>query len=286
MKQHSNDVSHVLKLAALTVCLAIVSIQPAAAARPADVDLAGNSIKTLTLESRPESAESEQGCTPDRQLCLELVAQTKDAPPMLKVRPTANQSAGAQLELRDLQTDALWDNRRGLALWPYVVRLAASDQGILVGVSEDVSTMYSGGGGSFSMLHLLQVYPKGAGFEMREVLALPLASSLMIRACFSERDYADRRGACHDEYRFSSNIKLDKDVTAGFPRLIYRTRATSFPGPASRSRDSLGKRLRKKDIATVVDQACTFQRLLTRRPDSGAYTPDKPIPACEEYLEP
>lgn len=286
MKQNPNDVFHVLKRAVAAACATLVWVQPTAAARPADIDLAGNSIKTLTLKPTSEPAESEQGCTPDRQLCIELVAQTKEAPPILKIRPAAGQDAGAQLELRDLQTDALWDNRRSLSLWPYALRLAATDQGVMVGIREDVSTMYSGGGGSFSTLRLLQIYPKGSGFEMREVLALPLASSLMIRACFSERDYADRRGACHDEYSFSSNIELDRSVTSGFPRLIYRTRATSFPGPVSRSRDSLGKRLRKKDIATVVDRACTFQRLLTRQPDSGAYMPDKPIPACEEYLEP
>ncbi|MBN3006777.1 hypothetical protein JW897_23850 [Chromobacterium alkanivorans] len=286
MKQKPNNVYHALKLAALAAFTTLAWIRPAAAAQPADVDLAGNSIKTLTLESTSEPAESKQGCTTDRQLCIELVAQTKEAPPILRIQPAAGQGADALLELRNLQTDALWDNRRSLSLWPYMVQIAATDQGVMVGVREDVSTMYSGGGGSFSTLRLLQIYPKGAGFEMREVLALPLASSLMIRACFSERDFAYRRGACHDEYSFSSNIKLDRSVAAGFPRLIYRTRATSFPGPVSRSRDSLGKRLRKKDIATVVDQACTFQRLLTRQPDSGVYAPDKPMPACDEYLEP
>ena len=87
MKQNPNDVFHVLKRAVAAACATLVWVQPTAAARPADIDLAGNSIKTLTLKPTSEPAESEQGCTPDRQLCIELVAQTKKLRPFSRSGP-------------------------------------------------------------------------------------------------------------------------------------------------------------------------------------------------------
>ena len=68
------------------------------------------------------------------------------------------------------------------------------------------------------------------------------------------------------------------------PRLIYRTRATSFPGTVSRQRDSLSAPpLRKKDIVQAVDKACSYRRVFTFDEARQQYLPNRPLPACDDY---
>ncbi|MNW17228.1 hypothetical protein D3C71_2163380 [compost metagenome] len=69
--------------------------------------------------------------------------------------------------------------------------------------------------------------------------------------------------------------------------LRYRSKATSFPGRVSRSRDSLAARpLRQRDLVTVTDPQCSYQRLYRFTPQAGTYVPDAPVPDCSNYTVP
>ncbi|OWY40304.1 hypothetical protein CEK28_06170 [Xenophilus sp. AP218F] len=247
-------------------------------------DKAGNAILPLAISYQGQPAVSEQACTPGKDFCVELVYQQDDAPPRLNLLRLRGKDSDARFELADLKTEAMPSR---LALWPRLLALGDAAQGVLVGVEENANAMYSGGGASASILRLLRVYPDGKGLALREALSLPVYGSALIRACFSDRDYRQRRGACHDEYEFSSRISLDKQVSSGFPRLVYQTRATSFPGHVSRTSDSLARgQLKKRDIVTVLDPACSFHRTLRFDAAAGVYAPDKPLPDCDQYLVP
>jgi hypothetical protein len=170
------------------------------------------------------------------------------------------------------------------ALWPRLMRLA--DGGLFIGVEHQTTTSYSGGGGSASTLELLRVSaaePEAA----RTVLSLPIAASLMIRACFDEKDQYLRRDACHDEYSFNAALKLDPKTAAGPPRLLIETEATAFPAGASRDRDSTTRgRLRQRDLVVTQDPACSYRRVMVLDPKTQVYAPDAPLPNCEAYTVP
>lgn len=173
------------------------------------------------------------------------------------------------------------DENSSFQLWPKLIRF---EGGILAGVETQMNAMYSGGGASSTTLHLIAFLPGQPPFE---VLSVPQSAHVMIRACFNERDMKQRAGACHDEYSFEASLTLTGASAAGMPVLRYRSKATSFPGPVSRSKDSLeGRPLRKRDIVTVTNPQCSYQRLYRLAPETRGYVPDTPPPDCSDYTEP
>jgi hypothetical protein len=173
------------------------------------------------------------------------------------------------------------DEESSLKLWSKLIQF---DGGVLAGVETQMRTMYSGGGAGSTTLHLIAFLPGQSPFE---VLSVPLNADVMIRACFSEPDMKQRAGACHDEYSFNANLTLPGTSVAGMPVLRYRSKATSFPGPVSRSKDSLaGRPLRKRDIVTVTDPQCSYQRLYRFDPETRSYVSDTPPPDCSNYTVP
>lgn len=166
--------------------------------------------------------------------------------------------------------------------WGAIIRLGPPEQGVaLVGVTLTERQMYSGGGASVDRLALYEIHE---GRPPLKAIELPLSSSIMIRACFTPQDQRARRDACHDEYDYSATLSpLPQDPS----RLLYRSRAETFPGKVSRGEDSTAKTaLRKQDLRHVVDPACSVTRVLTRNPATGALTWDKPLPPCQDFLEP
>ncbi|WP_156455138.1 hypothetical protein [Janthinobacterium sp. B9-8] len=178
--------------------------------------------------------------------------------------PGAQRDPGqTHYQLADLSST---DEDSSFQLWPKLIRF---EGGILAGVETQVRTMYSGGGASSSTLHLIAFLPGQAPFK---VLSVPQSASVMIRACFSEHDMKQRAGACHDEYSFNGSLALTGASVAAMPVLRYRSKATTFPGPVSRSKDSLaGRPLHKRDIITVTDPQCSYQRLYHFEPTARAY---------------
>lgn len=248
---------------------------------------------TLLLSSLPASAEPARmdtlaisqseaglsiGCTPAK-LCVEIVPSQADGTDLsLYVYDDRRLLVHTPYRLTALSSV---DDSSSLQLWPKLIRF---DGGILAGVETQVSSMYSGGGASSTTLHLIAFLP---GQPPLEVLSVPQRAHAMIRACFSERDMKQRAGACHDEYSFEGNLTLTGAFSAGMPLLRYRSKATSFPGQVSRSKDSLkGRPLRKHDIVTVSNQQCSYQRLYHLAPETRGYVPDTPPPDCSDYTEP
>ncbi|WP_143752312.1 lysozyme inhibitor LprI family protein [Burkholderia sp. SRS-W-2-2016] len=250
-----------------------------------DVDHAGNRLEALVTEAPqiPPGTE-EKRCTVDKRLCVRIVHDGDDSRASIQI-----DSAGASLSTyRFLLSDIPDDSRNiNVTLWPRLLRLADGSGSVVVGVRVNFSTSYSGGGGSASELRLFEIRRDGSSVHEREVLSIPIEGSLMIRACFTARDERRRLGACHDEYRYTTVLGIDHTVKSGFPRLLYATRATSFPGKVSRGKDSLeGPPLRRRDLITALDKKCTYKRIFDFDRSAGVYIPDRPLPDCGDYTVP
>lgn len=244
-------------------------------------------LDTLAI-SQPESGHM-LGCAPNK-LCVEIAS----SPASCKRQACSKDEGGGSNWVLRLSGDKLdpaqtsyrltgmlpRNEEPQFELWPMLIYF---EGGILAGVETSVQAMYSGGGGSAITLHLIAFLPGQPPFE---VLDVPEKASVMIRACFSERDEKKRAGACHDEYIFDATI-APAGTSDGMPVLRYRSKATSFPGHVSRSKDSLaGRPLRKRDIVTVIDSKCSYQRWYRFDPKARSYIPDVPPPDCSDYTEP
>lgn len=243
-----------------------------------------------TLEIHQTETGSARGCTPDK-VCVEIAPSQVDCEgdacatdliggTNLSLMPSGDQGDPAYTLYR-LTSLSSAEEYSALQLWPKLIRF---QDGILAGVETQVNTMYSGGGGSSTTLHLIAFLHGQKPFE---VLSVPQSTNVMIRACFSERDMRQRAGVCHDEYRFEASLALTGASAAGMPVLRYRSTATSFPGAVSRSKDSLaGRPLRKRDIVTITNPQCSYQRLYRFSPETHNYAPDVPPPDCSDYTNP
>lgn len=243
-------------------------------------------METLAVVSQPDNGLA-RACTPD-QLCVDIVpsqpgcegqACTTDVSLQLPGGP--RDAAPAAHEVYRMAGVPTAGDSVSMAPWPQLIRF---DGGVLAGVLVQERSMYSGGGASATTLHLIAFV---SGQPPVEVLSVPQSGHASIRACFSERDMRQRADACHDEYTFDATLTLSGTSAAGMPVLRYRSKATSFPGRVSRSNDSLAARpLRQRDLVTVTDPQCSYQRLYRFAPQAGAYVPDAPVPDCSNYTVP
>ncbi|TCS02879.1 hypothetical protein [Caulobacter sp. BK020] len=262
----------------MTSILLVLVLAATTIASPAQ-DLAGNRLEAFaaTPPQGPEGAPPLH-CTADRDWCAEISRDVDQNTSMLHVftgTPTG-QPPAATLDLGS-------DDNDDLTLWPSIVRIAGPGSEVIIGVQRHASASYSGGGGGATQLQLIRV----VGDEAKSMLAVPISGSLMIRACFDERDMKARRGACHDEYSFSGDLTLDPTTAQGPPRLLFETLATAFPAGASRNGDSTARgRLRESDLKPTRDPACSYRRVFTLDPVSDVYTPDSPLPDCSDYTAP
>lgn len=240
---------------------------------PASQTKAGDRAVPLVSSSADEATL----CTADRRWCVDLAQAEGDAPPVPVVR--AGDAAGLS---EAPASDA--SGNESYAVWPQLILL--KDGGFLAGVETRTSTAYSGGGGSATALGLFRVATDGQP-GATPVLAVPLGASLMIRACFDEKDMKQRRGACHDEYRFSGTLALAGEAAGGLPGLAYVAEAQAYPRGVSRSEDSTAMaRLKKSDLVYARDPACSFSRRFRFDAAAGAYQPDSALPDCSDYTVP
>jgi hypothetical protein len=224
-------------------------------------DQAGNRLETLTQNGN-------RWCSGDGVWCV--VKADAGAGVM-----RSNEFAGA-ITIGPVAEGDEW------AVWPQIVRLGRNDASALVGVTRSTQQMYSGGSGEATQLVLYEV----SGGDAREALRMPLSGSAMIRACFDEDDQQRRAGACHDRYEFVTRVSLNESVSSGPPQITLETAAGSFPGLLTRSDDSNeAPALTQEDLVWAQSEACSYSRTYTRGAD-GLYAPDRPLPACADYLEP
>ncbi|WP_353098372.1 hypothetical protein [Stenotrophomonas lactitubi] len=278
----------------LSALLLASSLPAAAEVAPVQHDAAGNRLEALLLQGEQGSEDPERYCTADGQWCVRALPATgEDQPAVLEVAERVGDAAEPQM--RHVPIEVVDDG--DLRVWPFIVRLApgagqavadpqvAALQNVLVGGLVEARAMYSGGGASASTLQLARIRHLDEGIQVdADVLSVALTANKMIRACFSERDFDQRAGACHDEYSFDAELALATDGQ-DMPVLRYRTEASNYPAGVSPQRDSLAKgRLKKKDLRTEQDAECSYTR--TFRFTSGAYQPDQPLPECSSYTEP
>nr|WP_312250849.1 hypothetical protein [Stenotrophomonas geniculata] len=286
-----------------TLCTALLAIPLLALAQsailPQQRDAAGNVMEPLgqVLIASETGPSGLYDCTRDGNWCVRVqpVAEEGDRPTLLEVL----EKGPGQGKPHTYHVSIDVPQESELSLWPWIVRLApgvGSDetvtdlqqrtrQNVLVGGIVTFSTMYSGGGADASTLQLARVRHLQDDIQVDDdVLTVPWLGNAMIRACFSEQDSKQRAGACHDEYSFSAKLALDP-AGQGMPVLRYQTVATRFPAGVSRFEDSLAKGpLKKKDLRTEQDPACTYTRLFHFR--EGMFHPDQALPDCADYTEP
>lgn len=162
---------------------------------------------------------------------------------------------------------------------------ATADGAFIVRVQRDRRTMFSGGWASASAVELVRA-PGGDG-PVEGLFLVPTRGVIGIRACFDDDDFRNRRGACHDEYEFAGTLMLDPAAREGPPRFLFETRARTYPGRRSRSRDSTdAPPLRRGDLAWATDARCSYRRVFVADPATGRYAPDAPLPDCDDdYLD-
>jgi len=261
--------------------LLIAAAQPAVVADPAVIALV--------------AGEGDAQCLPDRSLCLEMPGGDDGSSRQLLISSSVSGDAGASGEAGKVSLSLPYgSDGQALSLWPNLIPVPrVSEDGAplpseyLVGVIEEVRAMYSGGGGSGGRLHLLRLgaAPDAIGLD-DEVLDVVWDSSLLIRACFSEKDMEDRLGACHDDYGFKATLTAAPHDGGELPALTYRSFATAYPQTSRRTEDNSGQKLKKSDLAQWSDPECSYTRTLRYNPATSRYEMDRPAPDCSSYTTP
>jgi hypothetical protein len=260
--------------------------------------------QTLPRAKPDDPLPPERFCTGDKRWCLELTRGAGKEQQTLRVfdgRKPAALTQGADLPGWSYDAGKTPEDRgfdhASTHLWAKIVREAATDplqrpgeepgETISIGLLASTSTMYSGGGGSAEQLTLYRLEYSALGKpQMQEVLNVPLSANLMIRACFSEKDYKLRRGVCHDEYSFDARLRLDPAARGHPPGLIYTTTSISAPGSSGRMNDNSGRQLTKAELGPRVDPRCSYRRSLRYNPVTARYEFDAPGPDCSDYTVP
>ncbi len=232
---------------------------PAPPPTAAAADQAGNRLEAL-------AQTGERFCTADGSWCLDADALTYTADGSVR-----------SLEIVDP------DQERGV--WPFAVFVGPNNDHALFGVTAIERQMFSGGGASSTTLTLYEAVSHSTAVE--PVLAVPLESSALVRACFGESDIRDRLEACHDEYSFIAALNLAPDTTSGHPRFVYVAEAATYPGPLSLTEDSSrAAPLRRSDLVWARNDACSFRRIMVLNEDAAHYMPIEPMPDCPDFLRP
>jgi hypothetical protein len=258
---------------ALTLTQAVPD--PAPPAAQTTEDSAGDrQVPLLVNKDDPGRA-----CTADARWCVSLAqAEDGDAQILPVIRAGAAPGPSDPPPSEDASANETY------AVWPSLVLLKQG--GFLAGVETRTSTAYSGGGGSGTELRLFRIAADGQA-AAKPVLTVAVDGSLLIRACFGEKDMKQRRGACHDEYRFSGALSLARETAAGLPILAYATDAQAYPRGVSRFADSTTMpRLKKSDLVYARDPECSFTRQFRFDPATGTYAPDAALPDCSAYTAP
>ena len=227
------------------------------------------------------AGEGKSQCLPDHSLCL-------DVPPAEE-----GNGAGAVLRISSPGAEAVslalpeFAEAQSVELWPRLIRAEDGANRYLVGILTGQTSMYSGGGGSASQLHLIELDARPNALRLSgEALDMPWSGSLLIRACFSEKDRKNRLEACHDEYDFGAALAAAPGGAAVFPTLSYRAVATAFPRTSRRSEDNSATKLKRADLVRAQDPACTYDRVLRYDPATSRYELDRPLPDCSDYTTP
>lgn len=96
-----------------------------------------------------------------------------------------------------------------LSIFPKLFALNETD--FALGIVQTWTEGYSGGGMEEEVVDFLKLKPKG---QYEQVFQnIPLSMYRMIRACFSEQQYIESKGKCHDDYSLDLQIVYVKPMT-------------------------------------------------------------------------
>jgi hypothetical protein len=264
---------------ALPLLLALPAAGPQRAQAPS-ADAAGNRVATFAAVTPPRPSDGMQAmfarhCTADRIWCARLQEEEGGSEWRLELT-----ERGAPQ--RNFEVAGPSDEETAFAIRPSIV--IEQDGAVLIGIERTRATGYSGGGASST--RLVQIRAEPGGGALRQVLDVPLRASKDIRACFGPRDTRRRRGACSDQYEFAGTLTLDPATRAGRPSFLLSVRARTYPGRRNLGSDSTtAPPLRPSDLRWATDPTCTYRRRIVFDPRQGLYLPDRPHPACADYLD-
>ena len=219
--------------------------------------------------------------------CFAMSYQDPDAIAILvqdrgfgKSSPNASLSVPLKSNFDENSTVRLWDN--------YIAR--DKDQNsrgpdYIIGVVASVSETYSGGCAGSSVLYLYDLQGVGTKYPTaREILAVPFDGEKTIRACFSEKDVKNRKGACHDIYEFMGRITLAPTTHDTWPVLNYSAKATAYPRGVNVDTDNSARIMTSADLVSETDTDCTYSRTAHYNPLTARYEFAEASPDCREYL--
>jgi len=266
------------RLFALPLLLSLVAAAPHRPAAPAAAaDGAGNRMAAFPPMSLPRPGDRPDPfvmhCSAEHW-CARMAQDQTGRGWSIGVGHGAGMPMRADIEEGDEESE--------FAIWPHIVIEAGG--AVLVGVEARRSTGYAGGGASGTRLILYRA--EAGGGALHPVLDLPIGAAKDIRACFDSADRRHRLGACSDQYEFDGMLTLDPATRTGRPHFIYAARARTYPGRRSTDSDSTtAPPLRRSDLRWWTDPGCTYSRRFAFDPRENGYVPDRPLPACTDYLD-
>jgi hypothetical protein len=249
---------------------------------------------------RAELKPDEQGqfyCNDAGDWCFGLASVPENGQghtaPVLVVRHRGNEVSRQKIELGSADDEEVFGWQK-TGIWPAWIHDPERDNAFLMGITTTTSAGYSGGGASVSMLSLIRAETALKGGTTTKVPSfdvvaiVPIKSSKMIRACFSEQDVIDRHEQCHDVYEFKADIApLNDTAGQGLPALQYQARASKFPPWADLMKDTTTKPpLDDEDMVKAPDPDCSFDRVFGFDAGAGQYQIDLPVSACSTYWVP
>ncbi len=190
------------------------------------------------------------------------------------------------------------DANASVKIWPTIIRYPTLridgpklNETIIIGIETSVSSGYSGGGANATSLQLYQLGPTIDGsvpepINFGIVLSVPLSANKLIRACFGEKDYQQRRGMCHDDYGYNATLTIGKTMPDGTPQIIYTSVATATPGSSRLSDDNTGRQLSLRDLKPRRDRTCSYRRVYSFNGELGVYDTAKLVPSCSDFTVP
>lgn len=124
-----------------------------------------------------------------------------------------------------------------------------TQQRYAIAIIDQLSEMYSGGGAKIEQASFYEL--KDSGQAHRFIKNYPFSFSRMVRACFSEQDYAASKGRCHDEDGLSLDIRPLKPMLWQFR---YRYHLDVSPASDSGEKSYKGSRDLNIDLNRVPKQ--------------------------------
>lgn len=118
-----------------------------------------------------------------------------------------------------------------------------TQQRYAIAIIDQFSEMYSGGGAGIERASFYEL--EDAGNERLFIKNYPFSFSRMIRACFSEHDYENSKGKCHDEDSLSLDIRPIKPMLWQFR---YRYNLNVSPASDSGEKSYKGNRSLNIDL--------------------------------------